>query len=915
MPDFSIPPELIEHLNRGDCVLFLGADLPREMTSLPSRADLARDMARRYRLDESLSLAEVAQRVSQAGNRFEFTEFIRNALDTAGKSPSAFHQGIVALVKEHGISTIITTAYDNLLEVAFQQAGVGLNRVVRGSDVSFIRPDRPTLIKLYGDAQQPDTLVVTDRDHALLLRDRDKEDVIDEVRRAFKRNTILFYGYNLSDLDFKFLFDQIAESKFARLAYAVWPPKVPEADVRMWRDRGIVILKDDPLGVMSAGLLDDVAPSRKYIPKMDGGLSYEMQAESVIAVEGPDITPPVPDTTRGQPPIEVQPLRVDAAVPEQVFVNRTFDLAVAVRQMSSPLLALKDLTHVESGDLPTTWKAHIPFINLRAEVDAPDCEISGKTSIPFRLIRGKDASPLYFHLKPLREGDLSIVVTVYQEDYALGSARVSTVAAAQTTLPAVQVPLIVSSQALWLDCEVRIYDRSDVGYKVEMTLNGEQAIEGRLSPDVVAFIPSGDPRAEGQRLFDTLFADKDLREAWGEARGQSKQRRIRLRIDARELRSLPWELLRDDDDILAAQADTPFSRYLATEQPWGGAIAARPIRVLAVISNPTDLKEKYDLPSADVSVETSALRVALAPSPSQGEGRGEDVSLTFLPAPITLARLEEALQQGYHILHFIGHGAFNEKKQQAALYLQNDEGTAQRVSDDEFAGMLKRLSAPPQLIVLAACQSATQAQTATFSGLSPKLVQIGIPAVVAMQDNVTVLTARQFSTKFYRRLLEHGTVDRAMNEARSLLITNGRFDAAVPVLFMRLRDGRLWGEAASATPVTPTMIDNQINVAGNYVDQSTHGDTSNIKIEKVETLNLGGGAKHAARAQPASTAADDAERASLERQRAELRENLRLIEERKAEYVLEVDVPLQLVKEERRLKARLADVERKLTAD
>ena len=799
MPDFSIPPELIEHLTRGNCVLFIGADLPHDVTGLPSRADLARDMAQRYHLDESLSLAEVAQRVSQAGNRFEFTDFIRNALDTAGKSPSAFHQGVVKLVKDHGISTIITTAYDNLLEVAFQQIGVGINRVVRGSDVSFIRPERPTLIKLYGDAQQPDTLVVTDRDHSQLLRDRDKEDVIDEVRRAFKRNTILFYGYNLSDPDFKFLFDQIAESKFARLAYAVWP-SLPEADVRMWRDRGIVILKDDPLGVMSAGLLEDVATSRTYIPKMDGGLSYEMQAKSVIDVEGPDVTRSAPDITRGQPPIEVQTLRVDAAVPEQVFVNRTFDLAVAVRQMSSPQLALKDLTHVESGDLPTIWEAHIPFINLRAEVDAPDCEISGKTSIPFRLIRGKDASPHYFHLKPLREGDLSIVVTVYQEDYALGSARVSTVAAAQTTLPAVQVPLIVSSQALWTDCEVRIYDRSEAGYKVEMTLNSEQAIEGRLSLDVVSFSPSGDPRADGQRLFDTLFADKDLREAWGEARGQSKQRRIRMRIDARELRGLPWELLRDDDDILAAQADTPFSRYLATEQPWGGAITARPIRVLAVISNPTDLQAKYDLPPADVLVETSALRVALAPSPIQGEVRGEGVSLTFLSAPITLARLEEALQQGYHVLHFIGHGAFNEKKQQAALYLQNDEGTAQRVSDDEFAGMLKRLSAPPQLIVLAACQSAQQAPTQAFSGLGPKLVQIGIPAVVAMQDNVTVLTARQFGAKFYRRLLEHGTVDRALNEARSLLITNGRYDAAVPVLFMRLKDGRLLDAASSAAP-------------------------------------------------------------------------------------------------------------------
>ena len=247
--------ELTDTLQHHSLALFLGADLPRDVTGLPSRADLAREMAWHHQLDESLSLAEVAQRVSQAGNRFEFTDFIRNALDTTGKSPSVFHQGVVALVKAHGISTIITTAYDNLLEVAFQQVGVGINRVVRGSDLSFIRPDRPTLIKLYGDAQQPETLVVTDRDHSQLLRDRDKEDVIDAVRHTFKRNTILIYGYNLSDPDFKFLFDQIAESQFARLAYAVWPG-LPEADKQMWRDRGIVILEEDPLNVLRSGEIE-----------------------------------------------------------------------------------------------------------------------------------------------------------------------------------------------------------------------------------------------------------------------------------------------------------------------------------------------------------------------------------------------------------------------------------------------------------------------------------------------------------------------------------------------------------------------------------------------------------------------------------------------------------------------------------
>ncbi|MCK4315032.1 MAG: caspase family protein, partial [Anaerolineae bacterium] len=252
-------PELNDALTRRTLALFIGADLPREVTGLPARSDLARDLARRKGLDESLSLAEVAQRVSQAGNRWEFTDFIRSALDTTGKSPQPFHQRIVALVKERQIETIITTAYDNLLELAFQEAGAGINRVVRGSDVSFINPDRPTLIKLYGDAQQPDTLVVTDRDHSNLLRDREREALVDEVRRAFRRNTVLFLGYNLTDPDFRFLFDQVAESRFARTAYAVWPG-LPKADVRMWRDRGIVILDVDPLGILGEVGIPPVSP-------------------------------------------------------------------------------------------------------------------------------------------------------------------------------------------------------------------------------------------------------------------------------------------------------------------------------------------------------------------------------------------------------------------------------------------------------------------------------------------------------------------------------------------------------------------------------------------------------------------------------------------------------------------------------
>ncbi len=54
------------------------------------------------------------------------------------------------------------------------------------------------------------------------------------------------------------------------------------------------------------------------------------------------------------------------------------------------------------------------------------------------------------------------------------------------------------------------------------------------------------------------------------------------------------------------------------------------------------------------------------------------------------------------------------------------------------------------------------------------------------------------------------------------------------------------------------------------------------------------------------------EQESLRRQLAEARANLRLIEERKDEYVMGVEVPLQLIKEERRLQEKIAELEQRL---
>lgn len=350
------------------------------------------------------------------------------------------------------------------------------------------------------------------------------------------------------------------------------------------------------------------------------------------------------------------------------------------------------------------------------------------------------------------------------------------------------------------DLELRIFPRTEQGYPVEITLAEQQEFRRGYAPESLAeWTPGGDLAADGQRLFDALLSDAVVREAWVQARGQAPRRRVRLRIDraAPELHALPWEMLHEgpleEDAVslpLCAAADTPFSRYLPIALPWGGA-AERPasIRVLVTISNPDDLAQR-ELAPLDVAQERQLLESLASPH----------LSFEFLAPPITLERLEAALRQGYHIWHYLGHGAYNARRRQAALFMQDAQGHTCPTTDDELAGMLARLEAQakPQLVFLAACQGAARATGDAFLGLAPKLVAIGAPAVAAMQDFVSIETARKFSTTFYTRLLEHGQVDQASNEARSTLMSARRPDAAVPVLFMRLKSGQLWSAEADA---------------------------------------------------------------------------------------------------------------------
>ena len=342
-------------------------------------------------------------------------------------------------------------------------------------------------------------------------------------------------------------------------------------------------------------------------------------------------------------------------------------------------------------------------------------------------------------------------------------------------------------------------------------------------------------RDYGIKLGRLLFNDRVLTAyalALGRAREQCEGRlRIQLWISpaCNELQALMWERayveLNGHSVPLSSAELTPYSRFTRLSKAEPGAIKDRPLKILIAVSNPTGLPAGY----AEIKVEEEVESIADALADV------DDIAVTILPGRTgvksetlreKLRQLKFKVEEGptspdaiqtklgeHHILHYLGHGKFQPGKASfegktvrtgvSFLYLENDDGSLLPAPDDEIVRRLAAFEGIPRLIFLAACETAKRdAQDPhSFVALGPKLVEAGFPAVVAMQEKVPMDLARRLTHFFYHNLLQHGLVDRALNESRKFLQSEQHSDWAIPVLFMRMPGGRLF----EANPVRTAL--------------------------------------------------------------------------------------------------------------
>ncbi len=304
----------------------------------------------------------------------------------------------------------------------------------------------------------------------------------------------------------------------------------------------------------------------------------------------------------------------------------------------------------------------------------------------------------------------------------------------------------------------------------------------------------------GGQLYQALFTGPVgdcLERSRDTANSRDAGLRIRLRLPG-ALANVPWEYLYDaQHGFLGLDPDTALVRYLELPAPVRPFPIRPPLRVLAMISAPSDLAQ------LDAEQEWARLKGALEPLVSQGlveVDRLEDGTLAALPRAL---RLRE-----YHVLHFIGHGGYDENAQDGALALEDAAGKTRLVTGRDLSMMIRHRSL--RLVVLNACEGSRTAPDDPFSGVAQALARAGIPAVIAMQFEISDPAALAFSQSFYQAIADGLPVDVATVEARrSMFAGDNEIEWATPVLYLRSTDGRVFIRRRSppTTQVDPDEAD------------------------------------------------------------------------------------------------------------
>src|SRR5215207_5515319 len=143
----ALPTELLEQVERGNVLLFIGERLSRDSTGEAALDRLTTELAERASVTDTqpLTFPQVAQAYEDARGRQALVDFVSRRIPELGDEPQPVHRLIAHLTQ---CSVLVTTTLSGRVERAFREAGRKLQVVIRNEDIAFEDEPEAQLYKL-----------------------------------------------------------------------------------------------------------------------------------------------------------------------------------------------------------------------------------------------------------------------------------------------------------------------------------------------------------------------------------------------------------------------------------------------------------------------------------------------------------------------------------------------------------------------------------------------------------------------------------------------------------------------------------------------------------------------------------------------------------------------------------------------
>ena len=254
----NLPVEVIEAVNKGKCVLFVGPSYSLEAAAekgrtYPDGKSMAKSLGwkkprRMVGARKTIvvpSPAQGAAGVEASLGRSALVSQVKGMLDVSDVPGIQAHRTSLSR-----FPLIFTTNYDQLLERTARDMGGEPTVCYRGDPIPAVDPAKRVVYKLWGGFEQPESLVLTEDDHSRIALD---DQFRRKMRALIRRNVVFFVGYRPDEEHFERLWTDLTNcygGELPRCHMAVAQGKINDYLWQKWVWRGLLMFTADPTECM-----------------------------------------------------------------------------------------------------------------------------------------------------------------------------------------------------------------------------------------------------------------------------------------------------------------------------------------------------------------------------------------------------------------------------------------------------------------------------------------------------------------------------------------------------------------------------------------------------------------------------------------------------------------------------------------